>query len=499
MRAVSAELKSAPTRVSAFAGVLGSGGLAEAALPADVQTRWAATPLRERLRVVRAGRQRMASRAEDFAAAISPLLARNKADTLVTELLPLLDACRFLEREAIRLLAPRKLGRRGRPLWLSGVAAEIHREPLGHVLVIGPSNFPLFLPGVQAIQALVAGNIVTWKPGAGGGAVALLVAEMLHEAGLLEGVLTVTDDSVEAAQRALAAKPDKVVFTGSAKSGESVLCRLAETATPAVVELSGADAIVVTPSADLAQVAKVVAFGLRLNGGAVCMSPRRLFATPTTMSALRPLLDAELANVPAVLLNPATSARLRSMLDEAVAGGAMLRGALEPGEQKPILVDHAEVRMAITRSDLFAPVISLIEAESMLHVPELYAECPYALTVSIFCGQDNQRKARALATVLKAGTVLINDVIAPTADPRVPFGGRGASGYGITRGAEGLLEMTAVKTLLIRRGGAMRHLDATSDEDTQLFAALICAMHGKGLVTRWAALKQIVTSARRSV
>jgi acyl-CoA reductase-like NAD-dependent aldehyde dehydrogenase len=174
-----------------------------------------------------------------------------------------------------------------------------------------------------------------------------------------------------------------------------------------------------------------------------------------------------------------------------------LRGALEPGEQRPILVDHAEVRMAITRSDLFAPVISLIEAESMLHVPELYAECPYALTVSIFCGQGNQRKARALATVLKAGTVLINDVIAPTADPRVPFGGRRASGYGVTRGAEGLLEMTAVKTLLIRRGGAMRHLDATSDEDTQLFAALICAMHGKGLVTRWAALKQIVTSARR--
>jgi acyl-CoA reductase-like NAD-dependent aldehyde dehydrogenase len=58
----------------------------------------------------------------------------------------------------------------------------------------------------------------------------------------------------------------------------------------------------VTPEADLQRVAKAVAFGLRLNGGAVCMSPRRLFANAVTMKALRPLLDAELAKVPPVAL-----------------------------------------------------------------------------------------------------------------------------------------------------------------------------------------------------
>ena len=99
--------------------------------------------------------------------------------------------------------------------------------------------------------------------------------------------------------------------------------------------------------------------------------------------------------------------------------------------------------------------------------------------------------------MLNAGTVLINDVIAPTADPRVPFGGRGASGYGVTRGAEGLLEMTAVKVLLIRRGGVMLHLDPTSDEDAAMFAGLIRTMHGKGLATRWTALKQLVKGLRR--
>jgi aldehyde dehydrogenase (NAD+) len=438
----------------------------------------------------------MAACAAEFADAIAPELARTKADTLGSEVFPLLDACKFLEHNAERLLRPRRLGLSGRPLWLAGLWAEIHREPLGHVLVIGPANFPLLIPGVQVLQALAAGNTVTWKPGAGGAAVAKLVARALREAGLPEGALTLTGESVEEAQRALANRPDKVVFTGSSTSGRAVLEELAHTTTPAVAELSGADAIVVMPSAELPVVAKAVAFGLRLNGGAVCMSPRRLFATPATMTALRPLLDAELAKVPPVLLGAKSAARLRTLLAEAVEAGAMVRGELQPEAQKPLLIDAADARMDITRSDLFAPVISLIEAESMLHVPELYAQCSYALAVTIFCGRGREREARAMARVLKAGTVLINDVIAPTVDPRVPFGGRGASGYGVTRGTEGLLEMTAVKTLLVRRRGPMWHLDATREEDVPLFTGMIAAAHGKGFAPRWAAVRQMVKAAR---
>ena len=478
-------------------GLSGACGSAKNGTAASGQERWTAMSLNERLCVLRAARHRMAARAEEFAAAISPRLARSKADTLVTELLPLLAGCRFLEREAKRILAPLKLGRSGRPLWLVGVAAEIHRVPVGHVLVIGPSNYPLFIPGPQVLQALAAGNTVTWKPGVGGGAVAQLMASVLVDAGLPAGVLTVTDESVESAQQALAARPDKVIFTGSSRTSQSILTQLAESSTPAVVELSGADAIIVTPSADLQQVARTVAFGLRLNGASVCMSPRRLFATPTTMSALRPMLYAELAKVPGVALDAGTSARLRTMLDEAATAGAEIRGAFRPDAQQPLLVDHATASMAIACSDIFAPVISLIEAETMLHVPGLYAQCPYALTAAIFCDRASENEARMLAQILKAGSVLINDIIAPTADPRVPFGGRGTSGYGLTRGAEGLLEMTAVKTLLIRRGGVMLHLDPTSNEDEPMFAGLIRTMHGKGFATRWTALKQLVKSARR--
>jgi aldehyde dehydrogenase (NAD+) len=454
-------------------------------------------PLKARLRVLRAARQLMAARAEEFCEVISPQLARTKADTLATELLPLLSGCKFLEKEAGRILAPRKLGVSGRPLWMTGVAAEVHRVALGHVLVIGPSNFPLFIPGSHVLQALAAGNRVTWKPGVGGGAVAELMGRILVEAGLPVSALTVTDESVEAAHTALAAQPHKVIFTGSSKTSKSLLAGLAETTTPAVLELSGADAIVVSPSADLQQVAKAVAFGLRLNGGAVCMSPRRLFATPTTMALLRPLLVAELEKTPSIAVDAGTAARLRTMLDEAVAAGAEVHGRFAPEAQKPLVVDRATAGMAIARSDVFAPVISLIEAESLMHVPGLYAQCAYGLTVAIFCERGEEKKARMLGSMLDAGTLLINDIIAPTADPRMPFGGRGASGYGVTRGAEGLLEMTSVKTVLIRRGGVMLHLEPTSDKDVTMFAGMIRMLHGKGLGMRWTGIKQLMKTSRR--
>ena len=494
MKAATEELQNVRVEGASCPLLSGACGITTSAT-ADVE--WASMGLKARLRVLRAARHLMAARAEEFCEAISPRLARTKADTLATELLPLLAGCKFLEREAGRILAPQRLGMSGRPLWMTGVAAEIHRVAFGHVLVIGPSNFPLYIPGSQVLQALAAGNRVTWKPGLGGGPVAQLMARMLIEAGLPSSALTVTDESVEAAREALAATPDKVIFTGSTKTSQSLLTELAATASPAVLELSGADAIVVTPTADLQQVAKAVAFGLRLNGGSVCMSPRRLFATPTTMTLLRQLLRAELEKVPKAALDAGTSVRLRAMLDEAADGGAEVQGTFAPDAQKPLLVDHATAKMAIARSDIFAPVISLIEAESMLHVPALYAQCSYGLTVSIFCARGKEKKARMLGEMLNAGTLLINDIIAPTADPRVPFGGRGASGYGVTRGAEGLLEMTAVKTVLIRRGGVMLHLDPTTDKDVSMFAGMIRAMHGKGLAMRWNALKQLVKASRR--
>jgi aldehyde dehydrogenase (NAD+) len=127
-------------------------------------------------------------------------------------------------------------------------------------------------------------------------------------------------------------------------------------------------------------------------------------------------------------------------------------------------------------------------------MPDTLAECGYALTVAIF---GKEHEALKLAREVRAGTVLLNDLIAPTADARVPFGGARESGFGTTRGAEGLLEMTAVKTLLIRRGRNTRHFAATSAEHLPLFEGMVRATHAKKLAARWAGLRQLWAASRK--
>lgn len=377
----------------------------------EAQAEWSARPVAERLRVLRALRHRIAERCEELVRACG----RSAAEVLSSEVVPLADACRFLEREASPLLAPRRLGAEGRPVWLRGVDVELRREPFGLVLIIAPSNYPLFLPGVQTLQALAAGNAVLWKPGRGGLAAALAFAGLALEAGLDPRLLTVLPEAPDAARDAIASGVDKVVLTGSAATGREVLPELARRLVPAIAELSGHDALFVLPGADLDRVARAIRFGLELNGGATCIAPRRVF------------------------------------VPHAFAAGL-------------------EARL----TELAVPAISVTAVVDMEQALAETARCPYALGASVF---GPEAAARELAGRVRAGVVVINDVIVPTADPRLPFGGRGESGFGVTRGAEGLLELTAIKAVAVRRGRWLPHLDDRQPEDGDLFRAWLAAAH----------------------
>lgn len=464
---------------------------------ASAQARWAAMPMRDRLEILKRTRHSLAQHAEELAAAMTPELARTPADTLVAEVLPLLEAIGFLERQAARVLATRRLGRAGRPLWLRGVDSEIRRVPFGNILVIGPANYPLFLPGVQILQALAAGNAVTWKPGRGGAAVAQLCAQLLADAGLPRDLLTVTDDTVEAAEDALDARPDKVIFTGSGATGRVLLRKLAETATPSVMELSGCDAVLVLPSADLARTARALTFGMRLNGSATCMAPRRLILAGLSQpqrSALLELLAQQFSAVPAITLSPAVEQQLTELLDDAQQLGGVVLGEHNGSTTKPLLILHGRPEMALARADLFAPVLTVFETASLDEAVVLESDSLLTLTTSIFTGDEGL--ARTLAGRLSAPTILINDLIALTADPRLPFGGRGASGFGATRGADGLLEMTRPKVVSHRRNREARHYDPTDQRHASLFAGLNAALHGGSFATRWSGIRRILAAAR---
>lgn len=454
----------------------------------DAQPTWAAAGVRARLALLKRARHLIAERADDLVAAVEELRERPPGQTLTAEVIPLADAVRFLERRAAGLLAPRKLGPGGRPLWLTGLRSEVRREPHGVVLIIAPSNYPLLLPGVQALQALAAANAVVVKPAPGGAPTMAALADLLVEAGLDPSLCRVLPDTVEAGQAAVAAGPDKVVLTGSVPTGRAVLSQLAEQVVPATVELSGCDAVFVREDADLDMAVHAVAFGLTLNGGATCISPRRVFVPKGMAEEFIDRLLETLKDAPQSEIAPAVTRTLGPLLDEALKGGARLAtGRIEPPKvYGPVVLADARASMDLLKEDIFAPVVSVVPVagdEEALEADEL---CPYALGASVFGAEPG---ACELAGRIDAGVVVVNDMIAPTADPRVPFGGRRRSGYGVTRGAEGLLEMTRPKVILVRRGDWRPHYGAPDDATRRLARSYLQAAHGRGV---WRRLRSVV-------
>ena len=461
----------------------------------SAQRLWAAEPMRTRLRMLRCFRDELATGARELAATIAAeapgSLRRGEADTLVAEVLPLAEACRFLEREAAFTLRTQRESSRSRPFWLRSVDVEVERVALGVVLLIAPSNYPLFLAGAQALQALAAGNAVLWKPAPTGIACAHAVRVMLIASGMPPDLMVVLDSSVVAATSAIETGVDKVFLTGSSATGESVLHALAATATPSVMELSGCDAVFVLPGADLPRVVDALTFGLRFNASATCMAPRRIFVAQTLADPLCNMLADSLEKLPPVPVPRQTAERLRSMLSEAVRGGAevVLHGVDSSTEYDSVcatLVLGAKPSMSIAQSDIFAPVLSILPYQTLEQAAAMHEQCPYALTAAIF---GPVKQAAALQRTITAGTVVLNDLIVSTADPRVPFSGRRRSGFGATRGREGLLAMTAPRAVVRQRSRSRVPYQPTGAAHGALFAGYLQAVHAQNWRTRLAGLR----------
>jgi acyl-CoA reductase-like NAD-dependent aldehyde dehydrogenase len=277
------------------------------------------------------------------------------------------------------------------------------------------------------------------------------------------------------------------------------LRQLAETLTPATMELSGCDAVFVLPGADLGHTIRVLTFGLRFNGSCTCMAPRRVFLVGLAegeAARFEAGLAAALGELAAVPVLAKTEALVRELISDARRQGAevVLDGLRETGEAAATLIWGATPALLSMRTDVFAPVLSVMRTADAGEALAANAVCPYTLTAAIF-GPENS--ARLLASRLRVGNVLINDVILPTVDPRISFGGRGASGFGVTRGAEGLLAMTTPRTIQVQRSRSRRNYEPTGDGHVELFAALAEFLHAGRFARRLNGLKRLVGAGRK--
>jgi acyl-CoA reductase-like NAD-dependent aldehyde dehydrogenase len=448
--------------------------------------------LRNRLRVISDFRARLAREAASIAWKLSAEAQRTPEEFLASEIVPLLDACHFLERNAKKLLRSQHYGGWSMPMWLRGTRHEVTREPLGVVLVIGASNYPLFLPGVQVLQAFVAGNAVLLKPSPAGVHSASTLLEILNASGLPRHLVQSLPSATNAAGHAIGRNIDKVFFTGSAETGRKVLIHTGTALTPAVMELSGCDASFVLPDAEMNHAAQSIAFGLTLNSGRTCIAPRRAFVWKEALGEFSNKLKSELESRPKIFTKESPQGEFIANVFDALSQGAeVLHGAVAKSGliEGPLVLTHLDADLPFATAENWGANLSIIPVSSEQEALRFYQRSAFALGASIFTTDD--RAAQRIARSIEAGSVCINDLVVPTADGRLPFGGRKKSGFGSTRGPEGLLEMTAPKVISTRRGGMPMHLQSNNKDQFELLSAYCGLAYGAGH-ERWRSFRKLL-------
>jgi succinate-semialdehyde dehydrogenase/glutarate-semialdehyde dehydrogenase len=435
----------------------------------SAQVAWAELGLRRRIAVMREFQGKLYAKKSEIAAAITREVGKPVVEALVTEVLVVLDAARFLIDKAWGLL-------RDEPVPHGNLVTKLKsgwllREPHGVIGIISPWNYPFSIPATETLAALVAGNAVVLKPSELTPLVALELASLLHAAGVPEDVFQVVVGEGPAGAALLRSPIDKLVFTGSVATGKRIAAAAAERLLPVVLELGGKDPMLVLDDADVDVASSAAVWGAFVNAGQACLSVERCYvhrslyesfakacAEKTKKLRVGNGMDGHTDVGP--MIQERQMRIVESHVEDAKARGArVLAGGTRLPElgvnfYAPTVLADVTQQMRIMREETFGPVLPVMACADDDEAVRLANDSEYGLAASVWT-RDSKRGER-LARRIHAGTVMVNDVISCFGISEAPHGGVKASGVGRTHGRFGLDEMVRVKYLDMDRMPGMK-------------------------------------------
>lgn len=336
-------------------------------------------------------------------------------------------------------------------------------HPLGVVLAIMPWNFPFWQVFRAAAPALMAGNAMLLKHAPNVPQCALTIEDLFRECGLPDGVFATLMIEVEQATEVIASPHvHAVTLTGSEAAGRKVAALAGQHLKKCVLELGGSDPFIVLHDADL-ELAVDMAMASRFqNCGQSCIAAKRIILVPQIaeefLRQLKSRVEALKIGDPmddATQIGPMARADLRDTLHrqitDSIAQGAVAVTGCEPARREgffyqPSILDHVTPKTRAYNEELFGPVAVVIRADDEEDALRIANDTRYGLGSSIW-SRDTARTER-LAARIEAGCTFVNGMV--KSDPRLPFGGIKASGYGRELSRLGMLEFMNVKTVWIR-------------------------------------------------
>jgi acyl-CoA reductase-like NAD-dependent aldehyde dehydrogenase len=344
----------------------------------------------------------------------------------------------------------------------------IRRSPAGAVLGIAPWNAPVALATRAVAAPLACGNTVVLKGSELCPKTHEWVVQALCDAGLPAGTLnfiTNAPDQAEAVVKALIAHPAirRINFTGSTRVGREIAVVAARNLKRCLLELSGKGTMIVLEDADLDAAAKAAVHGSFFNQGQVCMSTERIVVeeavadafcekfADATRALTRDAGDLALRRL-GTMIGAEAVMRVRGLIDDAVARGARLAlgGEVFNTTMRPAILDHVSPGMRIFSEEAFGPVAAIIRVSDAEEALSVANETEFGLVATVF-STDTQR-AEAMMHRIEAGIGHVNGSTLFD-DPRMPFGGVKASGYGRFGGRDAVAEFTEVQWISVRNTG----------------------------------------------
>jgi len=335
------------------------------------------------------------------------------------------------------------------------------REPVGVVGQIVPWNFPLLMAAWKLGPALAAGCCVVLKPAEQTPLTALLLGELIQEAGIPDGVVNIVPGYGETAGAALAAHPDvdKIAFTGSTEVGKLIVHAASGNLKKVSLELGGKSPNVVFQDADIEATIPGAAMAIFFNHGQCCCAGSRLYVEDKQfdkvvdgVSQLASKIRVGPGLEPTTDMGPLVSEeqmnRVCGYLESGYSEGAKATvGGKRHGAKgyfvEPTVLVNTNEKMKVVREEIFGPVVTAIPFKDVDDLVAKANNSEYGLAAGVWT--NDIKKAHRIASQLRAGTVWINCY--NVFDAALPFGGYKQSGWGREMGHEVLELYTEVKSV----------------------------------------------------